>query len=101
MKDISLDANAKALKHARDLWNKLVKKRVIDNYQFTQKMSLVSTTVDFSGFKNIDVTIEAIVEDMAIKKKVTGISSKDKVKDNNAAPISAVLILGKMTLKKA
>ena len=70
VKDISLDANAKALKHARDLWNKLAKKRVIDSYQFTQKMSLVSTTVDFSGFKNIDVTIEAIVEDMAIKKKV-------------------------------
>ena len=70
VKDISLDANAKALKHARDLWNKLAKKRVIDSYQFTQRMSLVSTTVDFSGFKNIDVTIEAIVEDMAIKKKV-------------------------------
>lgn len=70
VKDISLEANAKALKHARDLWNKLAKKRVIDSYQFTQKMSLVSTTVDFSGFKNIDVTIEAIVEDMNIKKKV-------------------------------
>ncbi len=70
VKDISLDANAKALKHARDLWNKLAKKRVIDSYQMTQKMSLVSTTMDFSGFKNIDVTIEAIVEDMNIKKKV-------------------------------
>ena len=70
IKDISIEANAKALKHARDLWNKLVKKRVIDSYQFTQKMSLVSTTMDFSGFKNIDVTIEAIVEDMNIKKKV-------------------------------
>lgn len=70
VKDLSIDANAKALKHARDLWAKLLKKRVIDQYQFTQKMALVSTTVDFSGFKNIDVTIEAIVEDMNIKKKV-------------------------------
>jgi 3-hydroxyacyl-CoA dehydrogenase / enoyl-CoA hydratase / 3-hydroxybutyryl-CoA epimerase len=70
VKDISYEANAKALKHARDLWNKLVKKRVIDNYQFTQKMSLVSTGIDFAGFKNIDVTIEAIVENMEIKKKV-------------------------------
>ncbi|MEQ1724053.1 MAG: 3-hydroxyacyl-CoA dehydrogenase NAD-binding domain-containing protein, partial [Pseudobdellovibrio sp.] len=72
VKDISHDANAKALKHARDLWAKLAKKRVIDNYQFTQKMSLVSTGLDFAGFKNIDVTIEAIVEDMGIKQKVIG-----------------------------
>ncbi len=72
VKDISVDANAKALKHARDLWQKLVQKRVIDSYQFTQKMSLVSTTVDFSGFKNIDLTVEAIIEDMAIKQKVIG-----------------------------
>ena len=70
VKDISYDANAKALKHARDLWSKLLKKRVIDSYQFTQKMSLVSATVDFSGFKNMDVVVEAIVEDMTIKKKV-------------------------------
>ena len=72
VKDISLEANAKALKHARDLWAKLAKKKVIDSYQFTQKMSLVSTTIDFSGFKNIDVTVEAIVEDMGIKQKVIG-----------------------------
>lgn len=72
VKDISHDANAKALKHARDLWAKLLKKRVIDNYQFTQKMSLVSTGLDFAGFKTLDVTVEAIVEDMGIKQKVIG-----------------------------
>lgn len=70
VKDISHEANGKALKHARDLWMKLMKKKVIDHYQFTQKMSLVSATLDFSGFKNIDLTIEAIVEDMGVKQKV-------------------------------
>jgi 3-hydroxyacyl-CoA dehydrogenase/enoyl-CoA hydratase/3-hydroxybutyryl-CoA epimerase len=70
VKDISFDANSKALKHARDLWGKLVKKKVIDSYQFTQKMSLVSTTVDFSGFKHLDLCVEAIVEIMDVKKKV-------------------------------
>lgn len=72
VKDISHDANTKALKHAFDLWKKLVKKKVIDNYQFMQKTSLVSTTLDFSGFKNLDITVEAIVEDMGIKQKVIG-----------------------------
>ncbi len=76
VKDISHEANAKALKHAYDLWNKLKKKKVIDQYQFTQKMAQVSTTLDYSGFKNIDVTIEAIVEDMGIKQKVIGLTAQ-------------------------
>lgn len=77
VKDISNEANAKALKHAYDLWKKLVKKKVIDNYQFSQKTSLVSTTLDFSGFKTLDVVVEAIVEDMNIKKKVIGETAKN------------------------
>ncbi len=72
VKDISYEANTKALKHAFDLWKKLAKKKVIDSYQFSQKTSLVSTTLDFSGFKNLDIVVEAIVEDMGIKQKVIG-----------------------------
>lgn len=81
VKDISHDANVKALKHAYDLWKKLTKKKVIDNYQFAQKTSLVSTTLDFSGFKNLDVVVEAIVEDMNIKKKVIGETAKNMRED--------------------
>jgi len=77
VKDISFDANSKALKHAYDLWKKLVKKKVIDPYQFSQKMALISTSVDYSGFKNLDLTIEAIIEDMAIKQKVIGETAKN------------------------
>ncbi|AZZ36970.1 fatty oxidation complex subunit alpha [Bdellovibrio sp. qaytius] len=77
VKDISNEANAKALKHAYDLWKKLVKKKVIDNYQFSQKSSLVSTTVDYSGFKTLDVVVEAIVENMDIKKKVIAETAKN------------------------
>ena len=76
VKDISHEANTKALKHAYDLWKKLVKKKVIDSYQFSQKTSLVSTGLDFSGFKNLDLTIEAIVEDMGIKQKVIAETAK-------------------------
>ncbi len=77
VKDISHDANSKALKHAYDLWKKLTKKKVIDHYQFNQKTSLVSTTLDFSGFKGLDVVVEAIVEDMEIKKKVIAETAKN------------------------
>jgi len=70
MKDVNHDAVGKGLKHARDLWAKLVKKRVISEYDFRQKMSLVSGGTDYSGFGQCDLVVEAIVEDMEIKKKV-------------------------------
>lgn len=76
VKDISHEANSKALKHAFDLWKKLLKKKVIDSYQFSQKTSLVTTGLDFAGFKTLDVVVEAIVEDMEIKKKVIAETAK-------------------------
>ncbi len=72
MKDLNVEALSKGLKHASDLWRKLVKRKTIDSYQFQQKMSLVSTTTNYSGFKNMDVVVEAIVEDINIKQKVIG-----------------------------
>lgn len=77
IKDINFEALGKAYKHASDLWGKLVKKRVIDNYQYKQKMDLVSGGVDYAGFKTLDVVVEAIVEDMNIKKKVIGETAKN------------------------
>lgn len=72
LKDLNPEALGKAYKHANDLWQKLVKKKVIDKYQFTQKSNLVSGGTDYADFRNLDVVIEAIVEDMGIKQKVIG-----------------------------
>jgi 3-hydroxyacyl-CoA dehydrogenase/enoyl-CoA hydratase/3-hydroxybutyryl-CoA epimerase len=70
MKDVNMDAVGKGLKHARDIWQKLVKRKSINVYEFKQKMDLISGGVDYAGFKSCDLVIEAIVEDMEIKKKV-------------------------------
>lgn len=72
MKDLSWEALNKGFKHALELWQKLAKKKVIDQYQLKQKMNLIGGGVDYAGFKNLDVVIEAIVEDMGIKQKVIG-----------------------------
>lgn len=76
MKDINFDAIGKGLKHARDLWMKLVKKRVITSFEFQQKMDRVTGALDYSGFELQDVVVEAIVEDMEIKKKVIAETAK-------------------------
>lgn len=76
MKDINNEALALGLRHASDIFKKYLKRRKITKYDYDAKMSLISGTLDFSGFKNTDVTVEAIVEDMNIKKKVISETAK-------------------------
>src|SRR6185312_7327360 len=81
MKDVNFDAIGKGLKHARDLWAKEVKKKRINKYEFQQKMDHITGTIDYSGFGNLDVVIEAIVEDIEIKKKVVAETAKQMRSD--------------------
>jgi 3-hydroxyacyl-CoA dehydrogenase/enoyl-CoA hydratase/3-hydroxybutyryl-CoA epimerase len=70
MKDINHKALALGYAHARDLWGKQLKRKKISQYEFNRKMNLVTGGLDFAGFGQLDVVIEAIVEDMNVKKKV-------------------------------
>lgn len=70
MKDINNDALALGFRHASEIFGKYLKRRRITKYDFEAKMSLISGTLDYSGFNQLDVVVEAIVEDMNIKKKV-------------------------------
>jgi 3-hydroxyacyl-CoA dehydrogenase/enoyl-CoA hydratase/3-hydroxybutyryl-CoA epimerase len=64
MKDLNFEAIGKGLKHARDIWAKALKKKRINKFEMQQKLDKVTGTLDFSGFKQLDVVVEAIVEDM-------------------------------------
>jgi 3-hydroxyacyl-CoA dehydrogenase/enoyl-CoA hydratase/3-hydroxybutyryl-CoA epimerase len=70
LKDINNGALAIGFAHARALWEKLVKTRKLNNYDLTRKLNLITGGLDFAGFGQLDVVIEAIVEDMKIKQKV-------------------------------
>jgi len=70
MKDITSDAIDKGFEAARKIWKKKLKRRRMDKYQFQEKMSHVTGGLDYAGFEKMDVVVEAIVEDMNIKKKV-------------------------------
>ena len=45
-------------------------KRQITRVQYADTMSLVSGTVDYSGFANVDLVIEAVFEDLDVKHTV-------------------------------
>lgn len=70
MKDINTQAIALGFQQAQSIWSKLLKKRKITPSDYDQKMARISGGTGYEGFKNTDVVVEAIVEDMNIKKKV-------------------------------
>lgn len=70
MKDISNDGIAIGLKAAHSLWTRQLEKKRITKFEYKKLSSLLTGGLDYSGFKQADVVVEAIVEDMNIKKKV-------------------------------
>lgn len=70
MKDIKPEAVGLGLKHAWDSFNKSVKRGRLDRREATKMMQRISPTLEYSGFGNIDLVIEAVIEKMEIKKSV-------------------------------
>ncbi|NQZ19995.1 MAG: hypothetical protein HRT44_12175 [Bdellovibrionales bacterium] len=70
IKDINTQAIAKGFEAARGIWEKKIKRRRMTKYELNEKMGHVSGGTDYAGFKQMDVVVEAIVENMDIKKKV-------------------------------
>ncbi|MGI9076131.1 MAG: fatty acid oxidation complex subunit alpha FadJ [Gemmatimonadaceae bacterium] len=70
MKDAEHARVAKGMKAVSDVLRERLKKKQITRQQFADQMSLVGGTVDYSGFANADMVIEAVFEDLAIKQTV-------------------------------
>lgn len=70
MKDIHWSAISKGYAAALKVYQRLNKLKKIKPHEVTMGMQHISGTLDYSGFQRADVVIEAVVEDMAIKKKV-------------------------------
>ncbi len=70
LKDINYTAIQKGLQAASTIYRDAVKKKRLTKAQASYKMAQISFTLDYSGFKNTDLVIEAVVEDMPLKKRV-------------------------------
>ena len=70
VKDINYDAIAKGLAHARSIFDKDVKKRRIKANERDKRMALIRGQLDFTSFGALDTVIEAVVENIDIKRKV-------------------------------
>ncbi len=70
LKDINYEAIGKGLKAARKIFDQAVHKRKTSASFSRIRMAQISPALDYSGFPEADVVIEAVVENMDIKKKV-------------------------------
>jgi 3-hydroxyacyl-CoA dehydrogenase/enoyl-CoA hydratase/3-hydroxybutyryl-CoA epimerase len=70
LKDISPEALGAGLAAARKIFEERRRRRRLTSWEVEKKMALITPTLDWSGFGGVDVVIEAIVEDMEIKKGV-------------------------------
>jgi 3-hydroxyacyl-CoA dehydrogenase/enoyl-CoA hydratase/3-hydroxybutyryl-CoA epimerase len=70
MKDVRDEALASGMQHAARLFTKQVERRRLTAPEARRKMALLHPTLDFSGFKKVDLVVEAIVENLGVKQQV-------------------------------
>lgn len=69
LKDLNWDAISKGYQAASKMFLVLKKIRKINSKEMSVKMSRLSSGIDYKGFKKMDMVVEAIVENIDIKKK--------------------------------
>jgi 3-hydroxyacyl-CoA dehydrogenase/enoyl-CoA hydratase/3-hydroxybutyryl-CoA epimerase len=70
IKDIRSDGIAHAMKYSYDILSKKVKRRFMLHSQMQSQLSRLTGSVDYVGFDNTDVVIEAVFEDLALKQNM-------------------------------
>lgn len=80
LKDISVDGVAKGVKYVGKILDTKRQKRHIKAHQRDAIMSRLTSTVDYSGFKNTDVVIEAVFESLELKQKM--VADIEQVQNN-------------------
>jgi len=97
MKDITHEALAIGFKAASSIWLKKVQRKKLSTFDYEQKMNRLSGGLDYAGFGLTDIAIEAIVEDMSIKKKVIAETAKHMKDDAIIATNTSSLPVNEMS----
>ncbi|HXH29711.1 MAG TPA: 3-hydroxyacyl-CoA dehydrogenase NAD-binding domain-containing protein [Bacteriovoracaceae bacterium] len=70
MKDLTTQALELGLKQASINFSGMLKKKRISEDEFNRKMRSIEPSLNFEGFRNVDLVVEAVVENMTVKKSV-------------------------------
>jgi 3-hydroxyacyl-CoA dehydrogenase / enoyl-CoA hydratase / 3-hydroxybutyryl-CoA epimerase len=70
MRDIAMKAIGGGMKAAAKVWRKKVDRRRMTRVEMARKLARITGTTDWSGFSRADVVIEAVVENLNVKRQV-------------------------------
>lgn len=70
LKDIDRGALDSGLKHAAELLKKAAAARVFSEEEAGLKLALITGTLEYDGFDDVDLAIEAVVERLPVKQQV-------------------------------
>jgi 3-hydroxyacyl-CoA dehydrogenase/enoyl-CoA hydratase/3-hydroxybutyryl-CoA epimerase len=92
MKDINTKAVGTGLKEAADIFDKRRKKGILTPIQARDGLDRITGVTDYSGFGNVEIAVEAVVENMDIKKSVLReferVSKKADIYASNTSSLS-------------
>jgi 3-hydroxyacyl-CoA dehydrogenase/enoyl-CoA hydratase/3-hydroxybutyryl-CoA epimerase len=97
MKDISTEGLDLGLKQASRNFAKDLKKKKLSEDQFQRKMRSIQPTLNYDGFKGVDIVVEAIVENMEVKQKVLAEAEKQVSKEAIITSNTSSLSLNEMS----
>jgi 3-hydroxyacyl-CoA dehydrogenase / enoyl-CoA hydratase / 3-hydroxybutyryl-CoA epimerase len=70
VKDRDDAALGRGLKYIAEIVNERVKKKQLSAIERDQRLAVLTTTTDYSGMRSADLVIEAVFEDLAVKRQV-------------------------------
>jgi len=70
LKDTTTDALGRGLRYVREVFEERLERRSLTKYEFAERMNRLSASLDYTGFRHADLVIEAVFEDLDLKRKV-------------------------------
>ena len=72
MRDINWKAIGGGMKAAAKIWKKKVDRRRMTRGEMARKLARITSTIDWNGFARCELVVEAVVENIDVKRQVLG-----------------------------
>jgi 3-hydroxyacyl-CoA dehydrogenase/enoyl-CoA hydratase/3-hydroxybutyryl-CoA epimerase len=70
LKDATHDQVGRGLRHVREIYEERRRRRSLTRLEVGHRMDRIAPTIDYSGFRRADLVIEAVFEDLDLKRRV-------------------------------
>ncbi len=70
LKDISHTGLSNAFRYSYDLLVKKVRRRFMRHSEMQKQLAMITGGVDYQGFKDVDIALEAVFEDLSLKQQM-------------------------------